>query len=122
MVRREAARLVHRLAGIDMESLGVVLHGLLVERATCRIHALIARLQRGDLVRAVLLLLLVLIVEKPTLHRVPMVRDHCLDRVVLLVRIHQRVLHFMFVSLVVHHLHLVVRRGEVIGGLTLLTR
>lgn len=83
MVRCQAARLVDGLAGIHMESLRVVLHRLLVEGAARRIHALVARLHRY-LIRAELLLLLMLIIEEASLHRVSVVDDG-LNRVVLLV-------------------------------------
>ena len=100
-----------------MEGLRVVLHGLLVEGAARRIHALVARLHRY-LIRAELLLLLMLIIEEASLHRVPVVDDG-LNRVVLLVRVHQWV-DFVLVRLVLRDLDLVLRRGEVGSVLALL--
>lgn len=103
-----------------MEGLRIVFQRLLIEGATRRVHALIARLHRY-LIRAVLLfLLLLIVVEESALHRVPVIND-CLHGVVLLVRVHQGI-DFIVVRLVLHDLYLVLRRREVVRIVRLLPR
>ena len=87
VVRSQTARLMNSLAWIDMESLGVVLQRLLVEGSTLRIHTLIARLHRGNLISAKLFFLLILIVVESSLNGVSMI-NHRFHRVILSIWIH----------------------------------
>lgn len=119
MIGRQTARLVHCLTWIYMKSLGVIFHGLLIKGSSRRIHALVARLHR-DLIGAILVLLLLLIVEETTLHGMAVV-DDCLDRVILLISVDERI-DLIFICLILYYLALIITFTKISCSLSLLAR
>ena len=87
VIRGQTTCLMNGLTRIDMECLCIILQRLLVEGPTLGIHALIACFHGGDLIRAELFFLLILIVVESSLHGVSM-SNHRLYRVILSIGIH----------------------------------